>query len=544
MHVNYKKGKLGNQRIGEKSMSKARNEDLILECPVGDEQGLSTKIDSKEQLFSEQSRSPELVVQRLETSTRSQTFTIDLSSQKVTSKSKRYESILFSYFHSLVGGNDYLIINNVLIFLTAKDLVHFSGTCKYFRELSFHSSLWYRLYHIDFSLNDIESGDHHNQRNAPPTNLLQHLVVVPPNAEDLQQQKRKKKTATSLLLGENFQLRDILLNTELDLDDFLFPKSSRNNRNNHTLEHDEENPEINSSNHSNHIVTLSSPGMDSKEDGSNSPDGPIAFSAATMSYYQRQYITRYQDFHRRQQLQSHDTRQLHQEVKRINYAHTLETVLDITQVRLVLPLLTSSLFLSLILLCQKIDGLNIPYWSCAIPLGFSLAYMVCSLILIAKAEKSQYDEESVWKGLYTNMRGPIVFLYHELLFQSRRLYRFCISLLILMLIQIALVVIKFTQEVPRNSQDTMSWGIVFIPIWMLFFLYCFIPCMRFHIDAGIYIACFFLIWIPFMILFLCMTVKFETQRSMRLALIFIPFYIIEGFFLLVSLATLIVGIQR
>jgi hypothetical protein len=72
-------------------------------------------------------------------------------------------------------------------------------------------------------------------------------------------------------------------------------------------------------------------------------------------------------------------------------------------------------------------------------------------------------------------------------------------------------------------------------------------------DGGAYLAGLVLLWLPLLILFICLTVKLNGQDnhfytaksgSMRLALIFIPFWIIEASVMVGSLLFLIYGIIR
>ena len=94
-----------------------------------------------------------------------------------------------------------------------------------------------------------------------------------------------------------------------------------------------------------------------------------------------------------------------------------------------------------------------------------------------------------------------------------------------------------------------NWGIIFIPVWVMLISYCTTPCMNVIDDFGSFMAGVILGWIPITIISVCLTMKLDsfdhvishTQASssysytnMKLALIFIPLWVIEGLVMVLS----------
>lgn len=107
-------------------------------------------------------------------------------------------------------------------------------------------------------------------------------------------------------------------------------------------------------------------------------------------------------------------------------------------------------------------------------------------------------------------------------------------------IQIILLVLKL-------SMINISWIYVFIPIWIIFIIFFILPCSSKPIihDFGIWFVIFTVIWIPLVIFFICITIKLigednnTNDSKIRILFILIPFWFIEGIFLLLSFLTYI-----
>jgi hypothetical protein len=264
----------------------------------------------------------------------------------------------------------------------------------------------------------------------------------------------------------------------------------------------------------------------------------------TMSFY----IARYQDYRRRVERSLEDKKNLDLDMIRLDRLQVVEMIIDIIHVRLFVPLLLGCLFLSIVLYCQKIDGeIAIPIWACAIPLAVCFGYVFVCIAVMKYLKNKQYSSTSLLKGLYNYMKGPAVAFYQEILSESNQLLWICIGIIVLMILQLAMIVVKLSSNVPYSFRHRFNWGIVFIPIWIFFVLFCISPFTKFKMDTSIFAFCFNLIWIPLAIFFICLTVKLDDKKEsdkMRIGLILIPFYIIEGSVLVSSLMVLLSGIHR
>jgi len=121
--------------------------------------------------------------------------------------------------------------------------------------------------------------------------------------------------------------------------------------------------------------------------------------------------------------------------------------------------------------------------------------------------------------------------------------------LVVVMIQLVLVTIKLTgmdesaSSTARHLSMRMSWAITFVPMWFLFACTLVTSCRR---GSGGHLSALFiaLIWIPFLILFVCLAVKLDREENgeggrrnkhrIRLALILMPFWFLEGLMLVAS----------
>lgn len=274
-------------------------------------------------------------------------------------------------------------------------------------------------------------------------------------------------------------------------------------------------------------------------------------SAFVLAYSKAMYARRYCEYNERITRSIEETLEVQSEARHSARVHTIETILDLTQVRLILPLTIGCVFLTIILLCQRIDGLDISYWMCFIPILVALLYAVLSFRVLQIVHKHQYSGTHILRGLWANFRSPLVFIYQELLGSHMSAVYGTIALLILCILQVMLVATKLSPSTPQDMRDHyLPWGVVFIPIWMFFTMYCMLPLAFRSIDPGAFVASILFFFIPTFVFFVCLTVKLAGEqhhsghRRIRLALMLIPFWILEALILLGSLLFLISGIQR
>jgi hypothetical protein len=258
-----------------------------------------------------------------------------------------------------------------------------------------------------------------------------------------------------------------------------------------------------------------------------------------------QYIQRYEDYKQRILRHQEDKKSLELDMIRLDRKRVIEFVIDFIYVRLFGPLLISCVILSIILYCQKVDGeIQIPIWGCLIPLGFAFFYLLFAVGLMKYIHSKQYSAKSLLTGLWTYTRGPLILLFQELLSESTKLLKFFVFLVCLLILQIGMVVVKLSWNVPYSFRHDFNWGIVFIPLWLLFVLYVISPLTKFRLDPGLYLLLFVLFWIPLAIFFIGLTVKLDQKPSLRIVYLLIPFYVLEGSALLSTAAVLITGIYR
>jgi len=264
------------------------------------------------------------------------------------------------------------------------------------------------------------------------------------------------------------------------------------------------------------------------------------------------YAQHYKDVMTRVEKAKRDKEESLMDLKRISQVARVQKFLDCTQVRLLTPLPMTTIFLSLLLLTLKLDGYRINIWACAAPLLFFFFYVFFCMLVARCVYTKQFDTTSLYRGLWTNLRGPIRLMFREALGESPRLACIAIVALLLCLAQVVLVAIKLSpSSIIATQPPSFSWGVVLIPMWCLFCIYCVSPATGCITEFGAYLTGCALLWIPLFIFFVCLAVKLgqkeqnhSSSNNIRLALIFIPFWLIEGTFLASSFSFLVIGIIR
>ena len=269
------------------------------------------------------------------------------------------------------------------------------------------------------------------------------------------------------------------------------------------------------------------------------------------SYTKTLYIRRFNEYNQRIEHAKEEAQQSIIAARHSARVHIIENILDITQIRILSSLFIGSIILTIILFCQKIDGLKISYWLCFLPLLISFLYILLSLLLLRYLEIYNTSTTNYLRGLYTNFRSPLNFIYQEVCNRQKSLLYLIILFIIISIIQILLIIFKLSPTIIVGlNHHSFSWSMVFIPIWLLLLLYCCLPCLTGNIEAGPYIATIILFYIPILIYFICLCIKLtgiddnSSYRKMRLALILIPFWVIEGCFMLGTLAFFIFGLKE
>lgn len=228
----------------------------------------------------------------------------------------------------------------------------------------------------------------------------------------------------------------------------------------------------------------------------------------------------------------------------------VECCLDFTLLRFFIPFLLASIFSSMLLVAMWIDGnLSTNVFVCLSPLLAFLIYMfICSCIhyYLYKKQSDGDEGDSFLGGLWMHSRGVLRFLYVDVFEEDNRAVVVCFAAMVLLLAQILLLGFKLSEEdiTSVHSQNILQWELVFLPTWLIFLLVLIAPCLG-CINMPVFIASFVILWIPFFILFVCLSLKLKgmenntKDRNLRLALILIPFWIYEGGVMLGALLSVV-----
>ena len=207
--------------------------------------------------------------------------------------------------------------------------------------------------------------------------------------------------------------------------------------------------------------------------------------------------------------------QVKDERKRFFRIRRIQSFLDITQFKILIPLPILALFLSIILTCLYLDGLDMNVWVCAAPLLFYFVYLFLSMIIASCAYQQQSNAASILGGLWQDMRGPIKAVYMETLRESPRLAAYAVLIVLLCALQVILVALKlYTQQQSTDGGSLyLAWAIVFVPLWVLFLLFCMAPLMGCFGDTPSFLFMGLFLWVPFVILFVCLTIKLTAEED-------------------------------
>lgn len=232
----------------------------------------------------------------------------------------------------------------------------------------------------------------------------------------------------------------------------------------------------------------------------------------------------------------------------------VERCLDCTQVRLMIPLPFAALFSFCLLLTLYFDGANISVWACFAPLFYLFFYLMLCMIIARVVYKRQYSA-GVLNGVWSNLRGPVRNFFSDVLGDNAWLAYFTTFIIFLAAAAVILVAVKLASlesgtSLASSSFATISWGLVFLPIWCLFCAFCVSPVIGFFKDLALFFISLALLWVPFFILAVCLAVKLDGEQyhkktaNIKMSLIFMPFWIMEGAVMLGTLSFLAIGIYR
>jgi hypothetical protein len=232
----------------------------------------------------------------------------------------------------------------------------------------------------------------------------------------------------------------------------------------------------------------------------------------------------------------------------------VECCLDFTLLRLFVPFSLASIISSMLLVTMWIDGkLTTNVFVCLSPfLAFIVYVFICSGInYVLYENRNGGGGSAVLGGMWANTRGPVHFLFVNIFEENKTTVLVVFVAIMLLLAQILMLGFKLSTEdvTSAHSQNVLQWELVFVPTWLLFILMLITPCLG-CINISLFAALFILLWIPFFILFICLSLKLKgmenntKHRNLRLALIFIPFWILEGVAMLGALVAVVEVVYR
>lgn len=260
-----------------------------------------------------------------------------------------------------------------------------------------------------------------------------------------------------------------------------------------------------------------------------------------------------------------------------------EIILDVIMVRVlaILPFLAS--FISLLLIGLHFDGYPINLWICALPVLFVFVYILVCVALTKYAKAKQFSSKSWFYGLWNHLHSPFKLLFIESAATAREReaqgarWNSCscrsnrcrvvspgvacvLFVFLLVLTQIILVTLKLSTIDPSSALygelSEFTWGVVFVPIWCMFALYCMLPLFRVVQEPPLFLTGLIVLWMPFFISMVCLTVKLNAvcsttsssssaaSNDIRLAYIFMPFWVIEGIIIVFAALFLFIGYKR
>jgi hypothetical protein len=229
-----------------------------------------------------------------------------------------------------------------------------------------------------------------------------------------------------------------------------------------------------------------------------------------------------------------------------------ERILDIANIFLLIPLPFYTAFLSLLLISMKFDGYVISPWWCAFPVIVLFVYvLVCtiiSMIVYYYQDRGNHPCSRLWNNMYSPLKTLFVDILHH---ASPYITLLVIAVYLLCFLQILLITMKLSYSSDSSMSQHLPWAVVFLPIWCLLSLYCIAPVLGLIEDASVFTVGAGMVWSPILVFTICLAVKLTREEQdgsrshrMRLALIFIPFWVIEGAIMVGSLFVLLQGLVR
>ena len=206
------------------------------------------------------------------------------------------------------------------------------------------------------------------------------------------------------------------------------------------------------------------------------------------------------------------------------------------------------MFLTILLLSLRFDGnKSISSWTCFVPILLFLMYFLINIAVACYVYEHQFSQISIMRGLWPQMSGPIKYVYTEMLSQSSYGVQIAIGLIIGVVIEVFLLSAKLSGGSDSISDTKLPWGVVFIPFWCMFLSFILSPLLGCFREMGVYYICMMIFWLPLFIFFVCLTIKLSGEdandktQEIKLSVIFVPLWLIEGVIMSATLGFLIHG---
>eukprot|EP00601_Ochromonadales_sp_CCMP2298_P029544 CAMPEP_0173336976 /NCGR_PEP_ID=MMETSP1144-20121109/6871_1 /TAXON_ID=483371 /ORGANISM="non described non described, Strain CCMP2298" /LENGTH=331 /DNA_ID=CAMNT_0014282359 /DNA_START=123 /DNA_END=1118 /DNA_ORIENTATION=- len=226
----------------------------------------------------------------------------------------------------------------------------------------------------------------------------------------------------------------------------------------------------------------------------------------------------------------------------------VESLLDLTQLRLMAPLSLGAIFSTMLMGCLKVDGYTLSWWTAFAPLLALLSYLLLLLLFLHLLALNNHSRTSVLRGFWSNARGPGVFLYRDVLGGKGSSLAYVGCVLVLAIVQVLIVIARISDDTPSSVDDKLNWGLVFLPLWLLALLCLLLPFLE-PTDPGVHMFFVVAFMLPCLVFFICLTVKLNggessAQQGLPIALALVPFWLVEGIVLTSSLVFLFAGVNR
>eukprot|EP01038_Epipyxis_sp_PR26KG_P012895 gene12895-17279_t len=284
-------------------------------------------------------------------------------------------------FHLLHGAMDYIMVTHILSYFNAVELSSLSCTCHYLKTLCSSPILWLELYKSDFAVQVIapvtrpNTTSNYNINFYTPPNQQSNFF----NFENIYIQNRDIENNNLSANNDDSSLNSVIQNNVVT--DNHHASGTTNHisqiimeENNNELE---DNYSNNNSNSDNNVIIsgqinarLNAPSdnytlrINSHDNAYNSRpllqnnrlNNVLGSSISTPLITKSDYIQRYHEYKNNVKYGKNERQQFERDLNRYGMIEYIELGLDIIHVRLFAPFGISSIFLSILLFCMKVDG--------------------------------------------------------------------------------------------------------------------------------------------------------------------------------------------